>query len=102
MERKMKYLWPLLLLISSYGYSQEAKIGEKAYQNCILCHGQKGEGVPDQQGPRIGGQFDWYIETQIKNFLSGKRQNPKMMPYIKGLSERDIKDISAYVSTLKI
>lgn len=98
----MKYLWPFLLLVSSNSFSQDTKLGEKIYSNCILCHGQKGEGVPAQQGPKVGGQYDWYIETQIKNFLSGKRQNPKMMPYIKGLSDKDIKDVSAYVSTLKI
>ena len=98
----MKHLWPFLLLVSTFGYTQDVKLGEKIYQNCILCHGQKGEGVPDQEGPRIGGQFDWYIETQIKNFLTGKRNNPKMMPYLKGLSDKDIKDVSAYVMNLKI
>ena len=98
----MKYLGLFLLLISSIGYSQDAKLGEKIFQNCILCHGQKGEGVPSQQGPRIAGQHDWYIETQIKNFKSGVRNNPKMMPYIKDLSEKDIKDVSAYLMTLKI
>ena len=98
----MKYLGLFLLLISSIGYSQDAKLGEKIFQNCILCHGQKGEGVPSQQGPKIAGQHDWYIETQIKNFKSGVRNNPKMMPYIKDLSEKDIKDVSAYLMTLKI
>lgn len=98
----MKYLWPFLLLVSTFSYSQDAKVGEKIYQNCILCHGQKGEGVPSQEGPRLAGQFDWYIETQIKNFLSGNRKNPKMMPYIKSLSDKDIKDVSAYVMNLKI
>ncbi len=98
----MKFLLPILLLISPLAYTQDAKLGEKIYQNCILCHGQKGEGVPDQEGPRIAGQHGWYLEAQIKNFLSGKRKNPKMMPYIKSLSEKDIKDVSAYITTLKI
>ncbi len=98
----MKFLLAFFLLLSPKAFSQDAKSGEKIYQNCVLCHGPKGEGVPNQEGPRIGGQHNWYIETQIKNFLSGKRSNPKMMPYIKGLSEKDIKDVAAFVSTLKI
>ena len=49
---------------------------------------------------RISGQFDWYIVSQVKNFLSGSRKNPKMMPYIKGLSDKDLNDLGAYISKL--
>jgi cytochrome c553 len=96
---KMIFFW--LLVVPMISFADDPKNGVKLYKNCVQCHGPKGEGVKDQEGPKIGGQHDWYLEVQIKNFKSGKRSNPKMMPYIKNLSDNDIKDLSLYLSTLK-
>ena len=76
--------WLVLVLLSFSAFAQDAKR----------------EGNPKEEVPKISGQFDWYIASQVKNFLSGSRKNPKMMPYIKGLSDRDINDLGAYVSKL--
>ena len=96
----MKWLTLILLLLSFSLFAQDAKKGENLYQKCIQCHGKNGEGNLKEEAPRISGQFDWYIVSQVKNFLSGSRKNPKMMPYIKGLSDKDLNDLGAYISKL--
>jgi cytochrome c553 len=96
----MKWLTLVLVLLSTSTFAQDATRGEKLYAKCIQCHGKNGEGNPKEEGPKISGQFDWYIVSQVKNFLSGSRKNPKMMPYIKGLSDKDIKDLAAYISKM--
>lgn len=82
--------------------AQDAQRGQTLYEdnNCMMCHGNNGQGVTSQEGPRIGGQHDWYILTALKDFKSQTRSNPEMYPYIESLSEQDFKDLAAFVSTL--
>lgn len=82
--------------------AQDKARGAQLYQanNCIQCHGDQGQGVFSELGPRIGGQYDWYILKTLNDFKSGARQNPEMMPYIQSLSEQDYRDLSAYVASL--
>lgn len=89
-------------LLSPAVFSQDAERGETLYKenNCLQCHGAQGQGVEDQNGPRIGGQFDWYLLTSLKAFKSQERQNPEMYPFIENLSDQDFKDLAAYVSSL--
>ena len=91
----------LTLIISSSVYSQDAKKGMSLFSACIQCHGDKGLGNPKEEAPRISGQFDWYILSQLLAFKSGQRKNEKMMPYIKDLSEKDFSDLASYISSLK-
>jgi cytochrome c553 len=81
-------------------WSADAKKGETLYKACIQCHGEQGLGDKSQEAPRIAGQLDRYIVTSIKMFKSGERKNPKMLPFIKNLSDQDIADLAAYVSSL--
>ena len=76
--------------------------GKELFQKCVVCHGENGQGKASQEAPRIAGQFDWYIVTALKDFKSGARQNPAMMPYIENLSESDFEDLAAYISSLKL
>lgn len=78
----------------------ELQAGAKLYKKCVACHGKNGEGKKSQKAPAIGGQFDWYIKTQIVDMKSGKRSNPIMNPYIKKLSDQDIDNLSHYISKL--
>lgn len=91
----------LTLIVSTSVYSQDAKKGMSLYKACIQCHGDKGLGNPKEEAPRIAGQYDWYILSQLKAFKNGTRTNEKMMPYIKDLSVKDFSDLASYVSTLK-
>ncbi len=98
----MKYLiLALITLISFNCFSQNLENGAKLYGTCIQCHGQNGQGLVDQKAPRIAGQHDWYVYTQLVNFKAKKRINDKMYPFIKDLSEKDFKDLAAFVSQLK-
>ena len=90
----------LFLVFSSLVQAESVENGKKLYAKCIQCHGENGQGIEAEEGPRIGGQYDWYIITQVKAFLSGTRKNPKMLPFIKGLSDKEIADLAAFVSQL--
>jgi mono/diheme cytochrome c family protein len=74
--------------------------GHKLYAKCIVCHGKLGEGKKSQNSPKVGGQFDWYIVSQIKAMKSGTRENKVMNPYIRKLSAQDIKDLGEYIAKL--
>jgi len=80
--------------------TEELKRGHGLYKKCIVCHGKAGAGKKSQNSPRIGGQFAWYIETQVNNMISGVRVNKVMQPYIKKLSPQDVKDLATYISAL--
>lgn len=98
--KKLCFLALSFCLLSSTGWSQDIAKGAKVYASCIQCHGEKGEGNVSEEGPKIAGQFSWYIESSIQAFLKGERKNPKMVAKIQGISAQDIKDVAAYVSSL--
>lgn len=76
--------------------------GAELYKKCIVCHGDRGQGKKSQNAPAIGGQFDWYVITQVTNMQNGKRVNKVMNPYIAKLSEQDVKDLAGYISKLPL
>jgi cytochrome c553 len=86
---------PLVELVSD-----ELKRGHDLYAKCILCHGKRGEGKKSQKAPAVGGQFEWYLKTQITNMRDGVRINKVMNPYVRKLSDQDIADLSLYMSKL--
>lgn len=47
--------------------------GARLYRSCATCHGQQGEGMPSFNAPALAGQNDWYLVTQLKNFMAGYR-----------------------------
>lgn len=77
------------------------KKGQKLYKKCVACHGKQGEGKKSLKAPKIGGQYSWYLLLQLQNFKTKKRVNPKMYPFIKNLSDKDFRDLSSYLATLK-
>ena len=99
MHKLTLVIFVLFLPLTVFG--QNIENGKSLYSKCIQCHGDNGHGVESEQGPRIAGQYDWYIVSQIKAFLSGTRKNPKMLPFIKGLRDKEIADLAAYVAGLK-
>jgi cytochrome c553 len=40
---------------------------------CATCHGPDGKGNPATGGPRLVGQWDWYLYAQLQKFHSGMR-----------------------------
>ncbi|PIK16005.1 cytochrome c [Halobacteriovorax sp. JY17] len=92
----------LFALVSTQTFAADAARGQTLYKTCIQCHGANGEGNEAMKAPRIAGQHDWYIISSIKQFKAGiERKNPTMLPFIKKLSDADIEDLAAFISTLK-
>ena len=78
----------------------ELERGHALYKKCIVCHGKRGEGKKSQNAPKIGGQYAWYLETQLNNMKNKVRFNKIMDPYIRKLNSNDFSDLSAYISML--
>jgi cytochrome c553 len=73
---------------------------QKFDTTCAACHGADGISVAPIY-PNLAGQKEQYLVTQLKAFRDGSRPNAIMAPMAKGLSDTDIANIAAYVSTLK-
>jgi cytochrome c553 len=80
--------------------TDQLKNGAALYKKCLTCHGKRGEGKKGQKAPAIGGQFAWYLNSQITNMQTGVRVNKIMMSYIKKLTPEDVSDLSEYISKL--
>lgn len=98
-------------LLSVSAYAGDAAKGKAIYKkvNCALCHNADGMGKAKDgklaivKGPRIAGLDAAYIIEQVTAIKSKKRKtkNTSMMwTKIRGLSDQDIKDVAAYVTTM--
>lgn len=83
--------------------------GKKLYQNCVSCHGAKGEGNASLQSPALASRSDWYLVTQLVNFQKGLRgvderdtYGAQMRAIVATLpDDKAITDVVAYINTLK-
>ena len=86
----------------------DAERGEALYAVCVACHGDKGQGIEALAGPRLAGQNDWYMVSQIKKFKDGQRGyhdmdhgGRQMKPMVATLTdEQAIRDVVAYINNL--
>lgn len=80
-----------------------AGIAETKVSACTACHGPRGEGVASAGFPKLSGQHPEYIETQLRAFRSGERNNDPqaeagmMRGVVKYLSDEEIKALAQYV-----
>ena len=51
----------------------DAAAGKALYAPCAACHGVEGQGQEALGAPPLAGQNDWYLETQLENYLAGRR-----------------------------
>ena len=83
--------------------------GAVLYQTCASCHGSDAGGMRLSSAPALSGQYDWYLEKQLKNFQSGVRgvhagdvEGQMMKPFSLTLSDdQAIADVVAYIGTLE-
>ncbi len=73
--------------------------GEAKYTAiCAACHGADGNsGSPEY--PRIAGQGPEYLLKQLHEFKSGKRANAIMSGFASQLSDADMRNLSAWISS---
>jgi cytochrome c553 len=72
--------------------------GEASFTACAACHGPDGNSIAPIY-PKLAQQHPQYIVKQLTEFKAGKRANPIMLGFASALSEEDMKNIAAWVST---
>jgi len=77
--------------------------GRKLIYTCAGCHGVPGytNAYPQYPVPKLAGQNEQYIISALHEYKSGDRTHPTMMAQAQSLSEQNIEDIAAYLSSLK-
>lgn len=88
--------------------SGDLDAGRALYQPCATCHGADAEGNEALGVPALAGQNDWYMVTQLRNFLAGYRgvhpqdvYGAQMRVMTAGLNgENDINNVVAYINSL--
>ncbi len=87
----------------------DVELGKQAYETCIPCHGEFGQGAQALDAPRLSNQHDWYIVRQLENFKAGIRgghQNDiygaqmRIMAQMLESDER-VRAVAAYIATLE-
>lgn len=75
-------------------------LGESYYGQCVACHGANGEGGI---GPQLQGQAAADIAMKLTSYRGGEQrgaQSALMWPVAKPMSDDDINNLSAYISSL--
>ncbi len=89
------------LVVASVANAADPAAGKKQYAaTCAACHGADGISVVPIY-PNLAGQKDQYLVAQLKAFRDGSRANAIMGPMAKPLTDTEIANLAAYVSTLK-
>lgn len=86
---------------------QEVAAGHKIFENgiksedvpaCMLCHGKTAAGSATV--PRLAGQHREYLAAQLLAFRTDQRKNPIMHANAEHLTDEQIRDVAAYLSSL--
>jgi cytochrome c oxidase subunit II len=82
--------------------------GGALYAACIECHGKLAEGSSRKGAPRLTGQHDWYLFTQLRDFRMGWRGSDSKEPHVKlmrsrlDLDDDALHDLAAYIVSLNL
>jgi cytochrome c553 len=105
MPMKKSLLLVLALTASAvalHAYADDAAdAGKSKAAVCGACHGMDGNSS-SAQFPKLAGQNASYIQAQLSNFKSGKRQNAIMQGQAASLSDQDMAAVAAYFSAQKV
>ena len=72
--------------------------GNKKSLLCQGCHGETGVST-EPMIPKLSGQYENYIEKQIRNFQAGTRSNQIMNAMAATIRDEDLADIAAYFAS---
>ena len=91
----------LQLACAAQAGAADPQAGRAKAAACALCHGQSGlSALPN--APHLAGQPALYIEEQLRNYRSGKRQHEVMNVVAKPLSDAEIADLAAWYASIRI
>lgn len=68
---------------------------------CFNCHGVDGSGDSAAGFPRLTDQVYKYLYDSLRDYASGVRQNRIMGPIASGLTDEQMRDVSAYYASLR-
>lgn len=77
----------------------DAAAGKAKAATCAGCHGANGEGKAPN--PKLAGLAEDKIVQDLKDYKSGKRNNPIMKAFASQLSAKDMENLAAYYASLK-
>lgn len=99
----MNKIFIAALACAAFGaYANDVAEGRaKAEVACALCHGPTGQATLPN-APNLAGQQAIYLNEQLKNYRSGKRQNEVMNMIAKPLTDADISHLAAWFSAIKV
>ncbi len=91
----------LLATASAHAAGNKAE-GRTLVYTCAGCHGVPGytNAYPDYPVPKIAGQNEQYLINALNGYKNGDRTYPTMVAQAQSLSEQNIQDIAAYLSSL--
>lgn len=98
-----------VLLAAAPAFAQSPPAGDavagkvKAY-TCTGCHGVTGwrNAYPNYHVPKIAGQNYDYLVTALTEYKTGHRKHPTMQAQGESLTDQDIRDIAAWVSSVEV
>ena len=81
----------------------DAATGKALFYTCTGCHGIADDKnvYPTYRVPKVGGQNEQYLIGALTSYKKGERPHPTMRAQGEGLSDQDIADLAAYLSSLK-
>ena len=81
----------------------DAEKGKALFYTCTGCHGiaDYKNAYPTYRVPKVGGQNEQYLIIALTHYKKGERPHPTMRAQGEGLSDQDIADLAAYLSSLK-
>jgi cytochrome c553 len=81
----------------------DLKAGAVLAYTCTGCHGidDYKNAYPTYKVPKIGGQSQTYLVNALKAYRKGDRAHPTMNGQAGSLSDQDIVNVAAYISTYK-
>ena len=85
--------------LSHYAVAESTDTFPKEATACAGCHGKNGIGL-SYEFPNLAGQKKEYLIKQINAFKNGDRKDPTMNVMAATLTDKDIKTITSYYSSL--
>ncbi|MGQ2907279.1 MAG: c-type cytochrome [Aliihoeflea sp.] len=91
----------MLGLWTSGALADDPAEGRKVAARCQACHGIDGIAkLPI--APNLAGESAGYLETQLKAFKDGKRENAMMTVVVKDLTAEQIADVAAWYESIEV
>jgi cytochrome c553 len=91
----------LLAWGASPATAQDLAAGEKLYQNtCRACHGPSAQGMASF--PKLADKSEEVLVERLQTYREGERVGPNsalMIPHARRLTNEDIENIAAYITT---